>query len=136
VARAQLPKFARIGVLIGIAESDPEGQDRVATFRQALQELGWSEGRNVRFDVRLCAGDRRGATRSPLDVDHHWRGGRAASAVTRTQSLNTFSARSEASSAQMRMRLSRGAMCMGCIMAGSEETLSSLTKRLFRQHRS
>jgi hypothetical protein len=105
VARAQLPKFARIGVLIGIAESDPEGQDRVATFRQALQKLGWSEGRNVRFDVRFCAGDRRGATRSPLDVDHHWRGGRAASAVTRTQSLNTFSARSEASSAQMRMRL-------------------------------
>jgi putative ABC transport system substrate-binding protein len=39
------------------AESDPFGQARIATFRRALQELGWTEGRNVRFDIRFGGGD-------------------------------------------------------------------------------
>ena len=56
-ARAQQPKVYRIGVLMGIAESDEESQDRIATFRQTLQELGWIEGRNVQFEVRFSAGD-------------------------------------------------------------------------------
>jgi putative ABC transport system substrate-binding protein len=34
------------------AAQDPEGQDRVGTFRQALEQLGWSEGRNVQIDIR------------------------------------------------------------------------------------
>ena len=56
-ARAQQPKVYRIGVLMGIAESDQESQDRIATFRQTLKELGWIEGRNVQFEVRFSAGD-------------------------------------------------------------------------------
>ena len=52
-ARAQQPEqMRRIGVLMNRAASDPEGQARLAAFRQALEQLGWSEGRNVRIDVR------------------------------------------------------------------------------------
>ena len=52
-ARAQQPEqMRRIGVLMNRAASDPEGQARLAAFRQALEQLGWSEGRNVRIDLR------------------------------------------------------------------------------------
>jgi len=47
----------RIGVLMGYAESDPEGQANVAAFREGLQELGWTEGRNIRLDTRWAAAD-------------------------------------------------------------------------------
>ena len=40
-----------------LSEQDPEGQTRVAAFRKGLQDLGWTEGRNVRFDTRWTAGD-------------------------------------------------------------------------------
>jgi len=57
-ARAQQPdQMRQIGVLMNIAVSDPEGQSRVAAFRQGLQELGWNEGRNVRIDYRWDAND-------------------------------------------------------------------------------
>jgi putative tryptophan/tyrosine transport system substrate-binding protein len=36
---------------------DPEGRARITVFRQALQKLGWTEGQNVRIDVRWAAGD-------------------------------------------------------------------------------
>jgi putative ABC transport system substrate-binding protein len=39
------------------AEGDPEGQSRVTAFRQALGELGWSEGRNITVDYRWGAGE-------------------------------------------------------------------------------
>jgi putative ABC transport system substrate-binding protein len=56
-ARAQQPdRVRRVGVLMGIAD-DPEGQARIAVFRQALQALGWIEGRNVQFIYRWSAGD-------------------------------------------------------------------------------
>ena len=45
-------RVRRIGVLIGYAESDPEGQASFAAFREALQKLGWAEGRNIRIDSR------------------------------------------------------------------------------------
>ena len=51
VARAQ-EQMKRIGVLMAIAESDREGQARVAAFREGLQKLGWAEGRNIRIDTR------------------------------------------------------------------------------------
>jgi putative ABC transport system substrate-binding protein len=52
-ARAQQPeRVRRLGVLSAFAESDPEVQTNLAAFRQALQKLGWTEGRNVRFDYR------------------------------------------------------------------------------------
>jgi putative ABC transport system substrate-binding protein len=53
VARAQQPeRMRRIGVLMGFPESDPEAQVRVVAFREGLQKLGWTEGRNIRIDTR------------------------------------------------------------------------------------
>jgi putative ABC transport system substrate-binding protein len=42
----------RIGVLMGLAADDPESQRRVTAFVQGLQQLGWTDGRNVRIDTR------------------------------------------------------------------------------------
>jgi putative ABC transport system substrate-binding protein len=57
-ARAQQPgSIRRIGVLMGYAETDPVAQSLVATFRDALTKLGWSEGRNLRVELRWAAGD-------------------------------------------------------------------------------
>ena len=47
----------RIGVLMAFAESDREGQARVAAFREELQKLGWAEGRNIRIDHRWATPD-------------------------------------------------------------------------------
>ena len=40
-----------------MAADDPEGQARIAAFVQGLQQLGWTDGRNVRIDYRWAAGD-------------------------------------------------------------------------------
>ena len=42
----------RIGVLMNRAASDPQGQNRVAAFKETMPQRGWSEGRNVQIDVR------------------------------------------------------------------------------------
>jgi ABC-type uncharacterized transport system substrate-binding protein len=47
----------RIGVLMSLAADDPQGQARLAAFVQSLQELGWTDGRNVSFDARWSAGN-------------------------------------------------------------------------------
>ena len=47
----------RIGVLMNLAADDPEGQARVAAFLAGLQELGWTDGRNLRIDYRWAAAD-------------------------------------------------------------------------------
>ena len=55
-ARAQQSeRMRRIGVLMGYAESDQEGQAFLATFREELKKLGWAEGRNIRSDTRWAA---------------------------------------------------------------------------------
>ena len=46
-----------MGVLSNFAESDLEAQSMVAALHQALQELGWVEGRNIRIDRRWAAGN-------------------------------------------------------------------------------
>jgi putative ABC transport system substrate-binding protein len=52
-AHAQQPdRVRRIGVLMGYAESDLEAQAHIAAFREGLQKLGWTEGRNTRIDTR------------------------------------------------------------------------------------
>jgi putative ABC transport system substrate-binding protein len=57
-ARAQQSeRMRRIAVLMNLAEDDREGLARLATFKQALQELGWVDGRNARFDIRWGAGN-------------------------------------------------------------------------------
>ena len=57
-ARAQQrERMRRVGVLMNLAVGDPEGEARSAAFLEALQQLGWSDGRNVRIDYRWAAGD-------------------------------------------------------------------------------
>src|SRR5262249_37034603 len=50
-------RLRRIGVLMNQAADDPEGQARLIAFVQALQQFGWTDGRNVRIDTRWAAGD-------------------------------------------------------------------------------
>ena len=58
VARAEpADRMRRIGVLMGVAENDPEGQAGVAAFQQGLADLNWADGRNVRIEYRWAAGD-------------------------------------------------------------------------------
>jgi putative ABC transport system substrate-binding protein len=54
----QSPAMRRIGVLMGIAENDADAKPRARAFQQGLQELGWTEGRNVRIEYRWAAADR------------------------------------------------------------------------------
>jgi len=55
-ARAQQgERVRRIGVLTADTEDDPQTKARLAAFRQGLERLGWSEGRNVRIDYRFAA---------------------------------------------------------------------------------
>jgi putative ABC transport system substrate-binding protein len=57
-ARAQpVDRVRRIGVLMGFDESDPEGNYRYSAFTQALADLGWTDGRNVRMDLRWYGDD-------------------------------------------------------------------------------
>ena len=56
-ARAQTERMRRIGVLMGYAEGDVEGQSYLAAFREGLQKLGWTDGRNIRIDYRWGALD-------------------------------------------------------------------------------
>ena len=50
-------RVRRVGVLMNVAAADQEGQAQVAAFLQALQQLGWDEGRNVRIDTRWGEND-------------------------------------------------------------------------------
>src|SRR5437762_9722432 len=57
-ARAQQDgRMRRIGVLMVGDENDPVYKSRVSAFTQALADLGWIDGRNVRMDVRWAGGD-------------------------------------------------------------------------------
>ena len=55
-ARAQ-QSFRRIGVLMTLPENSQEGQAWVATFKDGLQKVGWSESRNIQIDARWGAAD-------------------------------------------------------------------------------
>jgi putative ABC transport system substrate-binding protein len=50
-------RMRRIGVLVPFAAGDPEALTRITVFVQALQELGWTAGRNVRLDYRWSVDD-------------------------------------------------------------------------------
>jgi putative tryptophan/tyrosine transport system substrate-binding protein len=54
----QRARMWRIGVMLSVlAADDPEAQARLTAFVQGLQELGWTDGRNVRIDYRFGLGD-------------------------------------------------------------------------------
>src|SRR5262249_39693468 len=57
VSAQQSSGMRRIGVLLNPAADDPEGQARLAAFLQRLQELGWTDGRNMQIDARWAAGN-------------------------------------------------------------------------------
>jgi putative ABC transport system substrate-binding protein len=57
-ARAQQGnRVRRIGVLMPYDENDPLVKPRVPAFTRALADLGWTDGRNVRLDLRWAGGD-------------------------------------------------------------------------------
>jgi putative ABC transport system substrate-binding protein len=66
-ARGQQPeRVRRIGVLMGTEEDQPEGQSRIAAFRQGLRELGWVDGRNIQIEYRWSSGPRQAAYAAEL----------------------------------------------------------------------
>src|SRR5262245_27458319 len=57
-ARAQQPqRMRRIGNLMNFAPDDLQGKARIAAFEQALEQFGWTVGRNVEIDLRWSGGD-------------------------------------------------------------------------------
>jgi putative tryptophan/tyrosine transport system substrate-binding protein len=58
VSRAQqADRMRRIGVIMSFDENNPIEKPRVSAFTQALADLGWTDGRNVRMDLRWAGGD-------------------------------------------------------------------------------
>ena len=57
VRAQQSERKRRVGVLMGLAADDAEAQGRIAAFVQGLQQLGWTDGRNLQIDYRRGAGD-------------------------------------------------------------------------------
>jgi putative tryptophan/tyrosine transport system substrate-binding protein len=57
VAQAQAERVRRVGLLHAQSSNDPERQASVAVFRQALGQLGWTEGRNIQFEYRWSGGN-------------------------------------------------------------------------------
>jgi putative ABC transport system substrate-binding protein len=57
VRAQQSDRKRRVGVLMGLAADDPEAQDRIAAFEQALQQLGWTNGGNLQIEYRRGAGE-------------------------------------------------------------------------------
>src|SRR5215475_7234151 len=53
----QVERVRRIGVLMAYDENDPVAKPRLSAFTQALADLGWTDGRNVRMDVRWTGDD-------------------------------------------------------------------------------
>ena len=69
-ARAQqLERVRRIGLLMGLAD-DREGQARVTGLKQGLQELGWTDSRNIQIETRFGGAD---AGRIRLRQQNSWR---------------------------------------------------------------
>jgi len=64
-------RVRRIGVLMALAEDDADDRQRRAAFQQALRELGWNEGGNLRIEYRWYGGDperARGLAKELLDL--------------------------------------------------------------------
>jgi putative ABC transport system substrate-binding protein len=71
-ARAQrAERVRRVGVLSTLTADDPEGQARIAVFREALQALGWTDGGNLQIDLRWSAGDAEDLRSNAADLAAH-----------------------------------------------------------------
>jgi putative tryptophan/tyrosine transport system substrate-binding protein len=69
VARAQQSeRTARVGVLMGIGDSDPEAGPRVEALEDGFRQLGWVKGRNLQLDYRWTAGDLERAQRFAKEI--------------------------------------------------------------------
>ena len=65
-ARAQQgERMRRVGVLMGISQTNENAQPRIQALQEGLQQLGWFDGQNVRVDIRWAAGD---AERARIDA--------------------------------------------------------------------
>jgi len=53
----QLERMRVVGVLMSVEENDPEGKTELSRFTQGLAESGWTDGRNLRMEVRWGGGD-------------------------------------------------------------------------------
>ena len=60
----QSERMRRVGVLLGIVESDPETNARLKAFRLGMRDLGWIEGRNIQIEYRFAGSD-------PKAIDKH-----------------------------------------------------------------
>jgi putative ABC transport system substrate-binding protein len=47
----------RVGILLQYPDGDAEGRANIAAFQRGLQDLGWTDGRNIRFDIWWAGGD-------------------------------------------------------------------------------
>ena len=64
----QVEPVRRVGVLYIFGPDDPEAKIRTEVFEQALQQLGWTVGRNLKIDVRLPGGDRDTLNRNAAEL--------------------------------------------------------------------
>ena len=55
VRAQQSERMRRLGVFIPREENEPEAKGWLSAFTQGLAELGWTDGRNVRIDVRWAS---------------------------------------------------------------------------------
>ncbi len=68
-ARAQQPeRMRRIGVLMLLGAEDSESKPRMTAFQQGLKQRGWTDGHNVRLDIRWDAVDARHARKSAAEL--------------------------------------------------------------------
>jgi ABC-type uncharacterized transport system substrate-binding protein len=68
-AYAQQPeRMRRIGVLMPMADDNPEGRARIAAFLQGLQQWGWTVGGNVRIDIRWATANADGIRRHAAEL--------------------------------------------------------------------
>ncbi|MCA0300816.1 MAG: ABC transporter substrate-binding protein [Proteobacteria bacterium] len=69
IARAQPASRVRtVGVTFANLGSDPEAQERANALRDGLRDLGWVEGRNLRFEYRSMGGDPKGAAAQAAEL--------------------------------------------------------------------
>jgi len=68
----QSDQTRRIGVLMPFAQDDPETSLRFTALREGLLKLGWTEGRNIRFEQRWAGSDAEAPSHHPCSQESSW----------------------------------------------------------------